>query len=87
MTPNKQEQGLRGLDEKRRETLKRLGLGAAFVVPVVTSLSLDSLTIAKAEILMQHGSGIHKKPPQDCKPQCWGEGEKRVCKLPTNCPD
>jgi hypothetical protein len=49
MTENsKQDQALAGIDESKRRTIKRLGLGAAFVTPVVASLSLDALTISKA---------------------------------------
>jgi hypothetical protein len=56
---NKPEQGLSGLDDKKRETLIKLGIGAAFVVPVVASLSLNELTISKAHAKMANGSGVH----------------------------
>ena len=40
MTDNRElEQALKGIDERKRRTLVRLGLGAAFVAPIVASFS------------------------------------------------
>ena len=54
----KQEEALRGLDESRRRTLIRLGLGAAFVAPIVASFSMDGLTISKVHAGSRDGSGM-----------------------------
>jgi hypothetical protein len=65
---SKHEQGLSGLDEKKRATLKKLGLGAAFVVPVVASFSLEGLTISKVHAQAPTGSGVNQCPPNmKCK--------------------
>jgi hypothetical protein len=55
---SKQEDGLTGLDDSKRETLKRLALGAAFVTPVVASFSMDGLTISKVHAASRDGSGL-----------------------------
>jgi len=74
---NQQEQGLSGTDEKKRETLKRLGLGAAFVVPIVASFSLEGLTISRVNAAAPAGSGVHHQCPvrlppknEECDPEC-----------------
>jgi hypothetical protein len=76
MTDN-QDQGLSGLDEQKRQTLKRLGLGAAFVVPMVASFSLEGLTISKVQAAAPNGSGVHQCKPQppgkSCDPDCGSE--------------
>ena len=73
---SKQKQGLDGPDAKKRETLKRLALGAAFVVPVVTSLSLEGMTISKVHAAAPAGSDVRerkkKEEPKQCKPQPTG---------------
>jgi hypothetical protein len=38
------DQALASVDAAKRETLRKLILGAAFVVPMVASFSIDSLT-------------------------------------------
>jgi hypothetical protein len=42
------EDALVAVDAAKRETLRKLILGAAFVVPVVASFSIDGLTVSKA---------------------------------------
>jgi hypothetical protein len=42
------ESALEGLDEQRRETLKRLIRGSAFVGPVVASFAMQNITIRPA---------------------------------------
>lgn len=37
------------MDAAKRETLRKLILGAAFAVPVVASFSIDGLTLSKAQ--------------------------------------
>ena len=69
---SKQDEALDGIDESKRRTLMRLGLGAAFVTPIVASFSMDGLTISKVHASTANGSGVVKphnmtKPPQ--KPQ------------------
>jgi hypothetical protein len=54
----KQEEALRGLDESKRRTLIRLGLGAAFVTPIVASFSMEGLTISKVHAASRDGSGL-----------------------------
>jgi hypothetical protein len=44
------------IDEKKRRTLVRLGLGAAFVAPIVASFSMDALTISKVHAQALDGS-------------------------------
>ncbi len=55
---SKQEQALDGIDESKRRTLVRLGLGAAFVTPIVASFSMDGLTISKVHAAAANGSGF-----------------------------
>lgn len=55
---NKREQALRGIDESKRRTLIRLGLGAAFVTPIVASFSMEGLTISKVHAGSRDGSGF-----------------------------
>ena len=50
---------LTGIDERKRRTLVRLGLGAAFVAPIVASFSMDGLTISKVHAASANGSGVH----------------------------
>jgi len=52
------DQGLGDLDEKKRRTLIRLGVGAAFVAPIVASFSIDGLTISKVHAQAADGSGV-----------------------------
>jgi hypothetical protein len=42
------DEALASVDAAKRETLRKLILGAAFVVPVVASFSIDGLTSAAA---------------------------------------
>ena len=59
MTDNRElEQALKGIDERKRRTLVRLGLGAAFVAPIVASFSMDGLTISKVHAASINGSGV-----------------------------
>jgi hypothetical protein len=59
MTDNsKLEKALTGIDERKRRTLIRLGLGAAFVAPIVASFSMDGLTISKVHAASANGSGV-----------------------------
>jgi hypothetical protein len=59
MTDNgKLEKALTGIDESKRRTLTRLGLGAAFVAPIVASFSMDGLTISKVHAASANGSGV-----------------------------
>jgi hypothetical protein len=53
----KNEDALKGVDGSKRRTLMRLGLGAAFVTPIVASFSLDGLTISKVHAATANGSG------------------------------
>jgi hypothetical protein len=55
---SKREQALRGIDESKRRTLVRLGLGAAFVTPIVASFSMEGLTISKVHAASRDGSGV-----------------------------
>jgi hypothetical protein len=55
---SKREQALRGMDEGKRRTLIRLGLGAAFVAPIVASFSMEGLTISKVHAQSRDGSGM-----------------------------
>jgi hypothetical protein len=55
---SKREQALRGMDESKRRTLIRLGLGAAFVTPIVASFSMEGLTISKVHAASRDGSGV-----------------------------
>ena len=48
------ERALSGIDESKRRTLIRLLRGAAFVVPVVASFSMDGLTISNANKFIQN---------------------------------
>jgi hypothetical protein len=43
------ERALASVDAAKRETLRKLILGAAFVVPVVASFSINGLTLSKAQ--------------------------------------
>ena len=52
------EGALKGIDERKRCTLIRLGLGAAFVTPIVASFSMDGLTISKVHAASANGSGM-----------------------------
>jgi len=54
---SKKEEALKGIDESKRRTLVRLGLGAAFVTPIVASFSIDGLTISKVHAQAANGSG------------------------------
>ena len=54
----KQEEALSGIDESKRKTLIRLGLGAAFVTPVVASFSMEGLTISKVHAAAQNSSSL-----------------------------
>jgi hypothetical protein len=54
----KLETALTGIDERKRRTLVRLGLGAAFVTPIVASFSMDGLTISKVHAASANGSGV-----------------------------
>ena len=54
----KQEDALSGIDESKRKTLIRLGLGAAFVTPVVASFSMEGLTISKVYAAAQNSSSL-----------------------------
>ena len=55
---SKLDQTLAGIDEQKRRTLIRLGLGAAFVAPIVASFSMDGLTISKVHAASANGSGV-----------------------------
>jgi hypothetical protein len=55
---SKQGKALDGIDEGKRRTLMRLGLGAAFVTPIVASFSMDGLTISKVHAQSPNGSGF-----------------------------
>jgi hypothetical protein len=60
---SKQAEALDGIDERRRRILMRLGLGAAFVTPIVASFSIDGLTISKVHAqLAPNSSGFVSKP-------------------------
>jgi len=59
---SKQEEALKGIDESKRRTLLRLGLGAAFVAPIVASFSMDGLTISKVHAQAANGSGFVRNP-------------------------
>jgi hypothetical protein len=57
---SKQEKALTGIDQTKRRTLMRLGLGAAFVGPIVASFSMDGLTISKVHAQSAKGSGVRR---------------------------
>ena len=59
------EQALKGIDERKRRTLVRLGLGAAFVAPIVASFSMDGLTISKVHAASANGSGAVDVEPSN----------------------
>ena len=59
---SKQDEALEGIDESKRRTLARLGLGAAFVTPIVASFSIDGLTISKVHAQTVNGSGFVASP-------------------------
>lgn len=59
---SKQDEALEGIDESKRRTLARLGLGAAFVTPIVASFSIDGLTISKVHAATVNGSGFVFSP-------------------------
>ena len=40
--------GLNGVDDAKRQTMRRMVAAAAFAVPVVASFSIDSMTISRA---------------------------------------
>ena len=61
---SKQDEALDGIDESKRRTLARLGLGAAFVAPIVASFSMDGLTISKVHAQSANGSGLIIGPNQ-----------------------
>jgi hypothetical protein len=63
-----QEEALEGIDESKRRTIRQLGLGAAFVTPVVASFSIDGLTISKVHAQSINGSGIVNGPNQTVPP-------------------
>jgi len=44
------ESALSGIDAAKRKTLARLITGTAFVAPILASVAIDSLTIAKAQV-------------------------------------
>jgi hypothetical protein len=64
---SKQEKALDGIDASKRRTLLRLGLGAAFVTPIVASFSIDGLTISKVHAQAANGSGL-VIPPNSTNP-------------------
>jgi hypothetical protein len=53
-----QEKALDGIDESKRKTLIRLGIGAAFVTPVVASFSMEGLTISKVHAAARNSSSL-----------------------------
>jgi hypothetical protein len=55
---DKPDEALKGIDENKRRTLMRLGLGAAFVTPIVASFAMDGLTISKVHAQGANGSGL-----------------------------
>ena len=55
---SEKKEALDGIDEPKRRTLMRLGLGAAFVAPIVASFSMDGLTISKVHAQTANGSGF-----------------------------
>jgi hypothetical protein len=61
------------VDHTRRQALRRLAVGAAFVAPLVTSVSIDGLTISKVYAGSASSSGAKKK--DHCKDVSNG-GEK-----------
>jgi hypothetical protein len=60
---SKQERALTGINESKRRTIIRLGLGVAFVTPLVASFSMDGLTISKVHAAAANGSGVTKHEP------------------------
>ena len=59
---SKQDEALNGIDESKRRTLTRLGLGAAFVTPIVASFSMDGLTISKVHAQRPTALGSSSRP-------------------------
>jgi hypothetical protein len=55
--PENVERALAFVDAAKRETLRKLILGAAFAVPVVASFSIDGLIISKAQASSNMYSG------------------------------
>ena len=49
------EEALSGIDESKRRTLIRIGLGVTFVTPIVASFSMEGLTISKVQAAAQDG--------------------------------
>jgi len=62
--PNSADRALAGVDAAKRETLRKLILGTAFVVPVVASFSVDGL-VASAYAKVCGSNLLHsgKCPP------------------------
>jgi ABC-type Zn2+ transport system substrate-binding protein/surface adhesin len=62
------ERALSGIDESKRRTLIRLLRGAAFVVPVVASFSMDGLTISEVHAHQSdHPNSTDKHKKKDKK--------------------
>jgi hypothetical protein len=55
---DKLDDALKGIDANKRRTLMRLGMGAAFVTPIVASFAMDGLTISKVHAQDRGGSGL-----------------------------
>ena len=52
------EEALSGIDESKRRTLIRIGIGVTFVTPIVASFSMEGLTISNVQAAAQDGSGL-----------------------------
>jgi hypothetical protein len=52
-------EALDGLDESKRQTLRRLITSSAFVVPAVTSFAMQSLAIRPAEAASSGLGNLH----------------------------
>ena len=83
------------VDHSRRQVLQRLAVGAAFVAPVVTSVSMDAMTISKAHAATASSSAMNGKDEcreyyrktmyrrQECS--TWAEEQKKEieqCPMP-----
>jgi hypothetical protein len=70
MTEKSKDEALKGIDESKRRTLIRLGLGAAFATPIVASFSMEGLTISKVHAGSRDGSSLtHSRNQTEEKPE------------------
>jgi hypothetical protein len=57
-------------DHSKRQTLQRLAIGAAFVAPLMTSVSMSGLTISKVHAGSAASSAVKEEEKEEEKPVC-----------------